>query len=204
VGSRADGPSRREIALAIPLLPLLGGSRAVQDPPRDQHPAGSAGFATAILLRHAEKEAGDDPKAPPEKDPALSAAGRERARALLKLLARAEATHLFASEYRRTRETLAPIAEARSLEIENVPAAELARLVERLRALPAGSVAVVAGHSNTVPGIALALGGRVQDLVDTPNGPVFRGDEYGRLLVLTYGLAGSKPAASSIELAYGA
>lgn len=201
--SRAERPSRREVALAIPFLPFLGRTGADPCLRQAEDHAGTAGYATVILLRHAEKEAGRDPKAAPARDPALSPAGQGRARALSKLLARAGATHLFASEYRRTRETLGPLAEARSLEIEAVPAAELARLVERLRALPAGSVAVVAGHSNTVPAIAQALGGRMEDVVDTPNGPMLRDEEYDRLFVLTRALDGVKPGASLIELAYG-
>lgn len=203
MASRAERPSRREIALAIPLLPLLGGVRAVQALPGAEEQGGIADCATVILLRHAEKDAGSDPKAPPAKDPGLSPAGQERARALSRLLARAGATHLFASEYRRTRDTLTPLAEARSLGIETLPAAELPRLVELLRALPAGSVAVVVGHSNTVPAIAQALGGRMEDVVDTPNGPMLLEEEYDRLIVLTRVLAGAKPSASMIELAYG-
>lgn len=202
--SRPERPSRRELALAIPFLPFLGRSGAAQGHPEGADPGTAAGYATVILLRHAEKEVGSDPKAPPAKDPALSQAGKERARALSKLLARAGATHLFASEYRRTRETLEPLAETRTLEIETVPAAELARLVDRLRELPADSVAVVAGHSNTVPGIAKALGGQLGDLEDTPNGPMLRDDEYDRLFVLTRAVAGVKPVASLIEIAYGA
>lgn len=166
-------------------------------------------YSTAILLRHAEKDAGSDPK-----DPALSQAGQERARALQRLLARAGATHLFASEFRRTRETLGPLAEARSLAIDALPAADLAGLVDRIRALPAGSVAVVAGHSNTVPALAAALGGTIQDLVSSPSGRSLRDDEYARLFVLSFRPAGEggsepakpsgKPEARSIELAYGA
>ena len=202
MASRAELPSRREIALALPLLPALGWSGARQDPSRGDDAAEAVG-STAILIRHAEKDAGSDPK-----DPGLSEAGKERARALLALLARAGATHLFASEYRRTQETLRPLAEARSLRIEVVPAADPGKLADRVRALPAGSVAVVAGHSNTVPAIASALGGAPKDLVTTSSGPSWRDDEYGRILVVTLRSAGGKPdaksAAATLELAYGA
>jgi len=201
VASRAERLSRREIALAIPFLPFLGRSG----------PRQAAAYSTAILLRHAEKDAGSDPK---EKDPGLSQAGRERALALRRLLARAGATHLFASEYRRTRETLVPLAEEGPLEIAVTPAADVKGLVDRIRALPAGSVAVAAGHSNTVPAIVIALGGSMKDLLSTPGGPALRDDEYARLFVLTWPAEGPaiaaedeplrKPAASSIELSYGA
>jgi len=159
-----------------------------------------------ILVRHAEKEVAGEPQASAATDPGLSAAGKERAGALGRLLARADATRLFASEYRRTRETLAPLAEARSLEIEVVPAAELKRLVNRLRALPAGSLSVVAGHSNTIPVIAGALGGRIDDVTSTANGPALRDDEYGRLFVVTFAVGRDgigTPEGSLVELAYG-
>jgi phosphohistidine phosphatase SixA len=207
VASRAEHPSRRELALAIPFLPFLGLGRSVQALQEGKDPAGTAGYASAILLRHAEKEAPADPKAPADADPALSRAGKERAGALGRLLARAGATHLFASEYRRTRETLVPLAEARSLEIEILPAAELKRLVNRLRTLPAGSVSVVAGHSNTIPVVAQALGCRIEDVVSTQNGPTLRDDEYGRLFVVTFEAAregNGTPQGSLVELAYGA
>lgn len=206
MASRADLPSRREVALAIPFLPFLGRSGAAQGLQKGQDPAETAGYASAILLRHAEKEVPSEPQASAATDPGLSAAGKERAGALGRLLARAGATHLFASEYRRTRETLVPLAEARSLEIEIVPAAELKRLVIRLRALPAGSVSVVAGHSNTIPAIAQALGGRIDDVSSTANGPTLRDDEYGRLFVVTFAVARDgtlTPQGSLVELAYG-
>ena len=188
--------SRREVALAIPGLTILGGRGALQE-----DPAAPAGCSTAILLRHAEKDAASDPK-----DPSLSPAGQERARALARLLGRAGATHLFASEFRRTRETLDPLAEARSLQVESVPAGEIAKLAERIRALPAGSVSVVAGHSNTVPAIAKALGATLGDLQDVPGGaPMLRDAEYARLFVITLpGGAPAKFAAHAVELAYGA
>ena len=120
MASRAERPSRREIALAIPFLPFLGRSGAFPDLQEGEDPAVGAGYASAILLRHAEKEVASDPKAPAAADPALSKEGEERAQALLRLLSRAGVTHLFASEYRRTKETLLPLAEARSLEIDDV------------------------------------------------------------------------------------
>lgn len=98
-----------------------------------------------FLVRHAEK--GDDDA----RDPSLSAAGRARARGLATTLAGAGVTHLFASEYRRTRATLAPLAEHTGVEVQVVGARDAGALAERVLALEAGSVAVVAGHSNTTP-----------------------------------------------------
>ena len=61
--------------------------------------AAQAGDWTSIfIVRHAEKEAGDDP--------GLTAQGLERARRLEELLSNARIDALFSSEYRRTRDTL--------------------------------------------------------------------------------------------------
>ncbi|QDU83488.1 Histidine phosphatase superfamily (branch 1) [Planctomycetes bacterium Pla163] len=128
-----------------------------------------------FLVRHAEK--GDDDA----RDPGLSEAGSARAAELAGMLAGAGVTHLFASEYRRTQATLAPLAEVSGVEVEVVGARNAEALVARILELEQGSVAVVAGHSNTTPGLAAALsrasrtaGGRV--LTDT-----LPEDEYGVL-----------------------
>lgn len=154
---------------------------------------------SVFLLRHAETAA--DTRTEP--DPDLSEAGRERAAALGRLLGHAGVTRLYASEFRRTRATLEPLATAVGLEVESVPAAEAARLVERLRALPPGSVAVVCGHSNTVPALVTALGGALEDLETHPSaGAVLPHDAFDRLALVV--LPSGEPAAPrTIELRYG-
>ncbi|HEY0707691.1 MAG TPA: histidine phosphatase family protein, partial [Polyangia bacterium] len=104
---------------------------------------------TIVLVRHAEKagEVGDVP---------LSAAGKARAVRLAHLLADANVRHIFTSGMIRTRETAAPLAQ--KLGLTPQPMAQLAGLVKTLQALPAGAVALVVHHSNTVPQIADALG----------------------------------------------
>jgi hypothetical protein len=164
-------------------------------------------------VRHAEKSAASDPEHPG--DPNLSEAGSERAEALRRLLARAGVTHAFASEFRRTRETLAPLAADRSIQIEVVPAARLTELARRLRELPPGSLPVVAGPANTGPAIARPLGVALPDLVESASGPMLRDEEYARLFVVTYAVAppptdaeaerdDDSSQAYALELAYGA
>jgi phosphohistidine phosphatase SixA len=125
-----------------------------------------APFALAVepvdvfVLRHAEKGGGD------AQDPELSEAGAARADQLARLLGAAGVTHLFASEYRRTRYTLAPLAAALGLEVVAAPARDVGALAARITDLPAGSVVVVCGHSNTVPKLVDALvrrGGSTSD-----------------------------------------
>ena len=110
-----------------------------------------AGTRWVFVLRHAEK-GGEG------KDPQLSPAGRARAQRLALVLGDLPVTHTFASEYQRTIETVTPLATAAELEVTSVPARQLADLMTTLDELPAGSIAVVAGHSNTVPMILERLG----------------------------------------------
>jgi phosphohistidine phosphatase SixA len=129
-------------------------------------------------VRHAEKETGG------ENDPQLTAAGLQRARALADLLSRETVTHLFATEYRRTRDTLVPLAKKAGVEITVVPAREPQRLLEKLAALPAGSLAVVAGHSNTIPGLVEALSTPATHEDAAPAVEPIREDEHDRLYIV--------------------
>jgi len=182
---------------------LVACKPAVATPSADTakpEPAGSdASIAvrptTVIVLRHAEKEK-DDPR-----DPTLSPAGEARARALAGLLGEAGVTHLFSSEFRRTLATLRPLATAKGLEITVVPSADQAALVTAIEALPAGSVAVVAGHSNTVPALVTALGGEASGTVASPAGPVLPDDAYDRLFLV---IRPARGLVQTLELRQGA
>lgn len=104
-----------------------------------------------IVVRHAEK-ADSTPDTP------LSAKGRARAKALADLLRDAGVTHIITSEFLRTRQTAAPLAAALGLTLEQVPARDLPALKARLEALDPASIALVVGHSNTIPPMLAALG----------------------------------------------
>jgi phosphohistidine phosphatase SixA len=119
-----------------------------------------------FVLRHAEKGAGDP------QDPELSEAGTARAGALARLLGAAGVTHLFASEFRRTQHTLAPLAAALGLEVVVAPARDVDALAARIAELPNGSVVVVCGHSNTTPQLVdrlVRLGGAPSTAAPRPN-----------------------------------
>lgn len=186
-------------ALALPLL-LLACKPATTPGPAAEPGAGPITEAvagrptTVILVRHGEK-ADDDPR-----DPGLSAAGEARARTLARLLGQAGVTHLFTSEFRRTRATLAPLASAAGHEPTIVPAADPAALLAALAALPAGSVAVIAGHSNTVPALVTGLGGEVHGTVASPAGPLLPDDAYDRLFMVVRPVRGQ---VQTLELRYG-
>lgn len=183
MASSVPRPVRRRLLLAALLaLPCwsLAASRA-----RPQDPSDGSRPVVVVVVRHAEKaqDGGDDPP--------LSAAGEARAERLARLLGASGVTHLFASEYRRTAATLAPLAQARGLEVAERPAREGERLLAELRALPAGSVAVVAGHSNTVPALVRALCGA------GPEG--LRDDEYESVFAVTLA-RGCAPALLELRL----
>jgi phosphohistidine phosphatase SixA len=138
-----------------------------------------------IVVRHAEK-------ADQTPDTALSAAGRARAKALADLLRGAGVTHIITSEYLRSRDTAAPLADALGLKIEQVPARDFAALAARLKALDPAAIVLVVGHSNTVPPMLAALG--------WPNKIDLGDGDYDNVFVLT-----PRPGqpASMVRLKYG-
>lgn len=143
-----------------------------------------------VLVRHAEKA-----EAPPD-DVALNAEGAERARALAAVLADARVDTIITTEFRRTRDTAAPLAAQLKLTPRVVPAgddtaAHVRAVADAVRAA-GGTAVLVVGHSNTVPAVIAALGGPgLADLCET---------EYAHLFVLH--LAPGEPA-RLIRGAYG-
>ena len=159
------------------------------DDPTDHRPV------TVIAVRHAEKAA-DDPR-----DPGLTDGGEERAAALAKLLSHAGVTHVFSTPYRRTEATVAPLATDLELEVTSYDPRRVTSFAEDLRRLSPGSVAVVSGHSNTTPGLVLALGGEIKDLNKGRGAPSLAEEEYDRLFLVT--LPGTEGPTSCVELRYG-
>ncbi len=122
--------------------------------------AQSTGAPTGVLvLRHAE------PAMDQGRDPSLNDAGRARARSLLDVAGAAGVAAVYASQFKRTQETAAPLAEHLGLAVttfavdretlETYPA----RLAEAVLARHRGRTVVIVNHSNTVPAIVEALGG---------------------------------------------
>jgi broad specificity phosphatase PhoE len=144
--------------------------------------AGGLSAQTVIyLLRHAEPELpamGGGAAA----DPHLNLAGEERAHALRHLLEGAGITGIFSSDYNRTRETLAPLADALGLDVEIYDPRALDGIADRLTQ-EAGRF-VVAGHSNTTPALAELLGG-------DSGGPIDENYEFDRLYQVVIGTDGT-------------
>ena len=186
--------SRRTLlgsAAALACTTTLG--RAQTPPAAPPPPAAVMAMRTLILVRHGEKNA-DDPR-----DPTLSEAGLQRAAALLRLLGETRITHVWTSEYKRTKDFVAEIAKRHELTPEAFPGRDPLGLAERIKAMPAGSIGLVVGHSNTLPVIAKALRAPLTNLA---GGTDLRDDEYDRLVVISGIRDGELPAL--LELRYGA
>jgi phosphohistidine phosphatase SixA len=191
--------SRRSVLGGAAAAACLGSLAGAQVPapgttPAPQEPAAPAtprAPRTFVLVRHGEKNT-DDPK-----DPTLSQAGLDRAAALVRLLGDTHFTQAFSSEFKRTRDFAAPLCQKHGLTLETVPGRDLDGLVQRLRALPEGSTALVVGHSNTIPALAKKLGAGLSNLV---KGTDLRDDEYDRCVVIAAGRETDPPAL--LELRY--
>lgn len=129
-----------------------------------------------IVVRHAERA--DGGAAAPgaamtnTNDPELSAAGKARAQALAAMLKDAGVTAIYTTEFKRTKDTAAPLAEALKITAEVVTSRDQAALIAKIKANTKGAVLVV-GHSNTVPAIIKALGGAEVTLADTEYDSLF-------------------------------
>ena len=146
--------------------------------------ASDAGSTTVFLVRHAEKTT-------EKPDPGLTEVGLARAVDLAATLRDAGIEHILSSDYRRTRDTAIPLADALGISVEIYDARDLPGLVTRLAELE-GRVLVI-GHSNTTPAVAELLGG--------DPGPPIDEEEHDRLYMLSTGIDGS---VRTVLIRYGA
>jgi len=143
---------------------------------------------TVILVRHAEKAI-----VPPEnKDPDLSAAGLARAQELARMLGESGIKAIYATQFKRTQQTVKPLAEKLGLTPVQFEAKQTTELVKQIREKNAGEVVFVAGHNNTVPEIIAALGG--------PKLPIIPETDFDNFYILTVQSDGT---AKLLKLKYG-
>lgn len=143
---------------------------------------------TVILVRHAEKQV-----VPPEnKDPDISANGEKRAAELVKMFGGSGIGAIYASQYKRTQQTVKPLSDKLGVAVTKVESRDTAGLVKQIRAQKAGQVVFIAGHNNTVPEIIAALGG--------PKLPIIPETDYDNLYILNLGPDGS---ANLLKMKYG-
>lgn len=124
--------------------------------------------ATYYLVRHAEKT-----KA--ETDPALTEVGAKRAQDLAMRLKGVPLTKIYSSDYIRTRDTAAPIASEKNLDVVIYNPRDLEGVSKNLLT-ETGHILVV-GHSNTTPELSKLLGGDA-------GAPIIEATEYDRLYIL--------------------
>jgi broad specificity phosphatase PhoE len=125
----------------------------------------AASDQVVFLVRHAEREATPAQGAPAAQpahpgmmadDPPLNAAGQARAAKLAATLASADIRFIFTTEYRRTRQTAAPLAQKLKLTPVMAASKDPDPLVAQVRKAK-GNVLIV-GHSNTLPELLKKLG----------------------------------------------
>jgi len=140
-----------------------------------------------FIVRHAEKEI-----VPGNPDPPLSAEGRKRAARLGRMLSRAGLNAAYATEYRRTRETVATAAATAGIEPVVTDALETDELARMLKSRHEGETVLVSGHSNTVPALIAALG--VNEKI------VINSGDYSDIFLVTLSRSGT---AGLVILGYG-
>lgn len=147
---------------------------------------------TMIFVRHAEKAL------IPVDDPGLSVEGQARAAELARQLVDADVVAgidaIYSTSYRRTVETVQPIADALGLPINRYsPDDDDEAVVDAMVREHKGKIILVVGHSNTLPALIAALGA-------SKNVPPIAELEYDNIYVVSIPWFGKT---KTIRLRYG-
>src|SRR5436190_19803142 len=143
---------------------------------------------SVILVRHAEKVI--DPNNP---DVDLSPAGQARAQEIVRVFNGAGINAIYATQYKRTQQTVKPLADKLGLPVTIVNSNNTPDLIAQIRAQHSGQTVFIAGHNNTVPQIIAALGG--------PQDPPIPETEFDNVYVVTVYRVGT---ARVVKMKYGA
>ena len=138
----------------------------------------SQATTTIIFVRHTDAGAamrtGDDPS--------LTEVGRQRAELLAETLIDVDVVAgmdaIYATEYRRTQETAAPLSARLDLPVTVADSDDIEGLITRILKNHKGKITLVVAHSNTIAMLIAELGG-------SKNVPVIAQDEYGNLYIVT-------------------
>lgn len=130
-----------------------------------------ATVTTFILVRHAEKgnDGTDDPDLKPE--------GTERAKRLSSLLKNTSIDAVYSTRYKRTKNTVTPLALEKKLEIQ-IYETVTPDLIDGLINKHNGKTILIGGHSNTVPQLANLLTGKEEY-------KTFPDTEYGNIFIVS-------------------
>lgn len=165
--------------LLFPIMLSLFLTASLQASEAEIHTADSS-TKILVLVRHAEKLSDQG------QDPSLTPAGQRRAIQLAIALKDMPLAALYATPFKRTKETLKPISKDKKITIQVFDVKEgisehIDRLVEKINAEKGNILAV--GHSNTIPLLITALGGpEMDDIAET---------EYDNIYLLSIPKSGS-------------
>jgi len=152
----------------------------------------SQATTTIIFVRHAEKAA------MPADDPGLSIAGQQRVAELTRQLVDADVVAgidaIYSTPFRRTLETVRPLADALDLEINNYDPDDTEAILEHILKKHKGKIILVVAHSNTVPVLIANLGA-------SKKVPPIAEDEYDNIYVISIPWFGKT---KTIRLRFGA
>ncbi len=143
-------PSRRNFIAIIALLAIGAAILTFRNCQKPVHSETAVYTQTVYLVRHAEKQKGDNP--------GLTEAGHARAEALKDLLLDKGVTHIYSTNYKRTLETAKPLAAALGLDVNIYDGHDLPTFSKQIHNLP--GVHLVVGHSNTTPQLASYISGQ--------------------------------------------
>ena len=143
---------------------------------------------TVIIVRHAEKNI--EPNNP---DPDLSPAGQARAQEIARIFGDSGVQAIYATQYKRTQQTVTPLASRLGLPVLSIDAKQSAELTRRILSNNRGQTVFVAGHNNTAPEIVNLLSGE--------NYPQIPESEYDNMYIVTIYRFGK---AKVLKVKYGA
>ncbi len=136
----------------------------------------SQATTTIIFVRHAERAS------VPADDPGLSEAGKQRVAELTRQLKDADVVAgidaIYSTPFRRTQETVQPIADALDLPINTYDPSDTEAVLERILKAHKGKIILVVGHSNTVPVLIANLGA-------SKKVPPIHEDEYDNIYIIS-------------------
>jgi phosphohistidine phosphatase SixA len=109
-------------------------------------------LTTVILVRHAEKNL--EPNNP---DPDLTPQGVARAQEIARVFADAGVNAIYATQYKRTQQTVKPLADRIGVPVTLLNSNQTDELVNQIHTIHRGQTIFVAGHNNSVPAIVSVL-----------------------------------------------
>ena len=126
---------------------------------------------TIILVRHAEKDASETAD---KNDPVLTVEGKQRAERLAKVIKKYKPGAIYSTDFKRTRDTAAPMAARRRLQVQTYDARKPNELLDAIMKSKTKRFLVV-GHSNTIPGLANLIGKKelFKNLDDSEHGAIW-------------------------------